>query len=117
MQYIRGLSNYNDSGKSAVTFGKFDGLHKGHQKLVKKVREYGEKDKINSIVCAFDMRPLWEEKGLNPQVLMNDKERQMHLEGQVDYLIECPFTREFSQIPAEEFIKDIIKGLFTRIMW
>ena len=112
MQYIRGLSNYNDSGKSAVTFGKFDGLHKGHQKLVKKVREYGEKDKINSIVCAFDMRPLWEEKGLNPQVLMNDKERQMHLEGQVDYLIECPFTREFSQIPAEEFIKDIIKGLF-----
>ena len=28
MQYIRGLSNYNDSGKSAVTFGKFDGLHK-----------------------------------------------------------------------------------------
>ena len=112
MQYIRGLSNYNDSGKSAVTFGKFDGLHKGHQKLVKKVREFGEKNKINSIVCAFDMRPLWEEKGLNPQLLMNGKEQQMHLEGQVDYLIECPFTREFSQIPAEEFIKDIIKGLF-----
>ena len=53
MQYIRGLSNYNDSGKSAVTFGKFDGLHKGHQKLVKKVREYGEKDKINSIAVSY----------------------------------------------------------------
>lgn len=71
MQYIRGLSNYNDSGKSAVTFGKFDGLHKGHQKLVKKVREFGEKNKINSIVCAFDMRPLWEEKG--PESAITDE--------------------------------------------
>ena len=111
MQYIRGLSNYNDSGKSAVTFGKFDGLHKGHQKLVKKVREFGEKNKINSIVCAFDMRPLWEEKGLNPQLLMNGKEQQMHLEGQVDYLIECPFL-SVKEMEAETFIEKILSGLF-----
>ena len=38
MQYINELSDYTDSQKSAVTFGKFDGLHKGHQKLVEKVR-------------------------------------------------------------------------------
>ena len=100
MQYIRGLSNYNDSGKSAVTFGKFDGLHKGHQKLVKKVREYGEKDKINSIVCAFDMRPLWEEKGLNPQVLMNDKERQMHLEGAGGLSDRMPFYQRVQPDPG-----------------
>ena len=39
MQYINRLSDYVDSRESAVTFGKFDGLHKGHQKLIEKVRE------------------------------------------------------------------------------
>ena len=117
MQYIRGLSNYNDSGKSAVTFGKFDGLHKGHQKLVKKVREFGEKNKINSIVCAFDMRPLWEEKGLNPQLLMNGKEQQMHLEGQVDYLIECPLPGSSARFRQKNLLRISSKDFFTRIMW
>ena len=32
--------------------------------LVTKVRELGEQENINSIVCSFDMRPLWKEKGL-----------------------------------------------------
>ena len=44
-----------------MTFGKFDGLHRGHQVLVTKVRELGEQENINSIVCSFDMRPLWKE--------------------------------------------------------
>ena len=34
MQYIRGLEHYDNARKTAVTFGKFDGLHKGHMTLV-----------------------------------------------------------------------------------
>ena len=34
MQYIGKLAEYNGSGRAAVTFGKFDGLHRGHQVLV-----------------------------------------------------------------------------------
>ena len=112
MQYIKELSDYTDSQKSAVTFGKFDGLHKGHQKLVEKVRELGKNKGINSIVCSFDMRPLWKSKGIKPQMLMASEERYRHLERQVDYLVECPFTEEFSRKSAEDFIKDVIHDVF-----
>lgn len=112
MQYKNKLSDYQDSRRSAVTFGKFDGLHRGHQMLVKKVQELGRVHGINSIVCAFDMRPLWVRKGVHPAMLMTSAERMRHLEQEVDYLVECPFTEEFGGMEAEAFIRDIICGLF-----
>ena len=47
MQYIEGLKEYTDTGKSAVTFGKFDGLHRGHQKLVENVKTFQEQNVKN----------------------------------------------------------------------
>ena len=100
MQYIRELAEYNGSGRAAVTFGKIDGLHRGHQVLVTKVRELGEQENINSIVCSFDMRPLWKERGITPELLMVGEERQERVKDEVDYLIECPFTESFRQKSA-----------------
>lgn len=108
MQYINRLSGYKDRKESAVTFGKFDGLHTGHQKLVEQVQKLGKEEGLASIVCAFDMQPLWERTGKAPQMLMTGKERQRRLEGKVDVLVECPFTAEFSKIHAKAFIRDII---------
>ncbi len=108
MQYINKLSDYENRKESAVTFGKFDGLHTGHQKLVDQVQRLGKEERLDSIVCAFEMKPLWERMGRIPQILMTGEERQRRLKGRVDILIECPFTVEFSQIHAEDFIRDII---------
>lgn len=111
MEYIRGLEQYCCDGGSAVTFGKFDGLHTGHQKLVTKVQDLSREKGVRSIVCAFDMHPLWNEKQMKPQILMDAKERYEHLMAETDVLIECPFTRRFSQMEAEAFIEQIIYGL------
>ena len=46
------------------------------------------------------------------QVLMTKEERRDHLEGKVDYLVDCPFTEEFSQMKAEDFIRDVLCGIF-----
>ena len=83
MQYINRLSDYRDSKESAVTFGKFDGLHKGHQKLIEKVQEFGRQEDLASIVCAFDMQPLWERMGTIPQILMTAEERRRYLDGKI----------------------------------
>ena len=108
MQYINKLSDYESRKESAVTFGKFDGLHTGHQKLVEQVQRLGKEEGLDSIVCAFEMKPLWERMGRIPQILMTGEERQRRLKSRVDILIECPFTVEFSQIKAKDFIRDII---------
>ena len=112
MRYINRPDDYEGGRESAVTFGKFDGLHRGHQKLVEKVQELGSRDGIDSIVCAFDMRSLWAGAGRPVQMLMDGNERCAHLAGKADVLLEWPFDQEFSRIHAEDFIRDIIKGLF-----
>ena len=75
-----------------MTLGKFDGLHRGHQKLVERVREYAKTEGVRSIVCAFDMLPLRERMHMPGKVLMTKEERADHLEGKVDFLVDCPFT-------------------------
>lgn len=95
MQYIRELAEYNGNGRAAVTFGKFDGLHRGHQMLVTKVRELGKQENINSIVCSFDMRPLWKEKGIAPELLMVGEERQERVKDEVDYLTNARLPNLF----------------------
>lgn len=112
MHYIKSLSEYSDDKKSAVTFGKFDGLHLGHQKLINKVRELGKVNEISSVVCTFDMSSFWKERNMQKKMLMTGQERYAHLDGKVDCLVECPFTQRFRSMPAEEFIKDIICGKF-----
>ncbi len=112
MQYISGLETYHDMGRSAVTLGKFDGLHKGHEKLISRVAELSEEYGMKSVVCAFDMLPFFEHLSLKKQVLMTKEERRFRLNGRVDYLVDCPFTEKFSRIEAENFIRDILVGIF-----
>ena len=82
MKVISGIEAYNGDRKTAVTLGKFDGLHRGHQKLLEKVFSYSG-DGCESVVCAFDM---------HRDSLMTVRERRAHLSGKADWLIEQPLT-------------------------
>ncbi len=44
--------------------------------------------------------------------LMTGKERYHHLDKEIDYLVECPFTENFRSMTAEDFIRDVICGVF-----
>ena len=82
MEYITGIEQYAGIEKTALTLGKFDGLHKGHQKLIDKICAYSGEN-CKSVLCAFDM---------HRESLMTKQERRSHLEGKIDCLIEYPFT-------------------------
>ena len=98
MKYITGIGSYHGTKKTAVTIGKFDGLHRGHQKLVDKIRDYAS-DECDSVLCAFDM---------HRDAIMTNRERREHLEGKIDWLIDCPFTETLRNMEAEDFIRDIL---------
>lgn len=102
MQYMTDIHSYQSGSRSAVTLGKFDGFHLGHQKLIHKIREYASEE-IKSIVCAFDM---------GRDSILTEEERIKRLQGQVDCLIVCPFTSEIRQMEAETFIKTMLVDTF-----
>lgn len=99
MQYYTEISACHWPNKSAVTLGKFDSLHRGHQKLISRVREVAQKENLKSVVFAFDMKK---------DTLLTNEERRIHLENQVDCMLECSFTKEIQEMPAECFIEDVL---------
>ena len=106
MQYITGFEHYREDAGTAVTLGKFDGLHRGHRKLVERIMEHVEREPdLKSVVCFFEMTEFKKMRHLDQKRLMLNEERAIRLEGRVDYLIECPFTDDFRQLSPYAFLQ------------
>ena len=107
MKIIKDTLDFKISGVSAVTLGKFDGIHKGHQKLMKKVLE--KKDQgLKSVVFTFGQMPGTNIYGKGRTILTR-AERRIHLEAMgIDYMIECPFVPEIIQMEPEQFVEKIL---------
>lgn len=101
MEYMFGLEGFYIQEDSAVTLGKFDGLHRGHQKLIRRILELESKG-CKSVVFTLNSKRA---KGL----LLTDEERREHLEKMgVSYLIDCPFVPEIAGMEPEEFVSRIL---------
>ncbi|MEU7653790.1 bifunctional riboflavin kinase/FAD synthetase [Micromonospora taraxaci] len=97
-------------GRSVVTIGVFDGVHKGHQATighaVSRARELG----VQSVVVTFDPHPAEVVRpGSHPAVLTEPARKAELIEALgVDVLCVVPFTPEFSRLPAEQFVHDVL---------
>lgn len=112
MQYIKGINAYQNTRASAITLGKFDGLHQGHELLIERVEEHQKKDDVDGIVFAFDMRPLFQKLNKNPDFLLTNPEKAELLKNRIRYFIDCPFDEKISSIEAETFIKEVLVERF-----
>ena len=112
MQYIRGIENYQNENGAAITLGKFDGLHRGHELLVAHVIHEAKENEWNSVVIAFDMRPFFQKLNKEYDHLLTGEEKAKRLDGRIDYFVECPFVDEISQMEAEDFIQKILVEKF-----
>ena len=112
MKYVKGINAYQDTRDSAITLGKFDGLHLGHELLVSRVEEYQEQKGVVGIVFAFDMRPMLEKLNKPYQMLLSNEEKAARLDGRVEYFIDCPFDEQIASMEAEDFIKKVLVEKF-----
>lgn len=112
MKYVKGIDAYQDIRDSAITLGKFDGLHLGHELLVSCVEEHQARDGVVGIVFAFDMRQMLEKLNKPYCVLLTNEEKATRLDGRVDYFIDCPFDEQIASMEAEDFIEKVLVEKF-----
>ena len=109
MKIIKDTLDFSISEISAVTLGKFDGIHKGHQKLMRMILEK-RKQGLKSVVFTFGQMPGTVLCGKG-RTILTGAERRKHLEGLgIDYMVECPFVPEIIQMEPETFVEKILVG-------
>jgi riboflavin kinase/FMN adenylyltransferase len=96
---------------TALSLGKFDGVHRGHEALLAYLHKK-QKEGLKTAVFTFDIPPKKLTENNNYRVLSTNAEKQEILrEHGVDYLLQCPFTDEVMCMEAEAFVDWIVRDL------
>lgn len=111
MQVIDHIEQFEKPEFAAVTIGTFDGVHMGHQIILKKLVAEAKKQKGKSILITFWPHPRFIlSKDTDNLKLLTTFEEKVSLIGDlgVDYILKIAFTPEFSNLSAEDFVKSIL---------
>ncbi|MFD7975276.1 bifunctional riboflavin kinase/FAD synthetase [Streptomyces sp. NPDC059071] len=118
MQRWRGLEDIpQDWGRSVVTIGSYDGVHRGHQLIIGRAVERARELGVPSVVVTFDPHPSEVVRpGSHPPLLAPHHRRaELMAELGVDAVLILPFTAEFSQLsPADFIVKVLVDKLHAR---
>ena len=118
MRLAHQLAEVQLAEDSVVTIGSFDGVHRGHQALIKQVRAAALADRRASVVVTFFPHPSVVLGRAHPFYLTSPEEKlvQINRTG-VDWLIELPFTAETAQLRAADFIDQLQQHARLRELW
>ncbi|WBB62714.1 bifunctional riboflavin kinase/FAD synthetase [Streptomyces sp. WMMC500] len=118
MQRWRGLEDIPEGwGRSVVTIGSFDGVHRGHQLIIGRTVERARELGVASVVVTFDPHPSEVVRpGSHPPLLTAHHRRaELVADLGVDALLILPFTAEFSKLsPADFVVKVLVDKLHAR---
>lgn len=111
MQLVRGLHNLRPQHRGcAATIGNFDGVHRGHQAILARLRERARELGVPSCVVIFEPQP---REYFSPQTAparlarLRDKV-QLLADEQVDLVLCLAFNKRLSQLSASEFVDTIL---------
>ena len=111
MTHIYTLNNIPEKIKDpVVTLGNFDGVHKGHQDLFRKVMERASDVNGTSLVITFDPHPIkvMSPGRLKPLITGLEQKQELVIDFGIDILLMIQFTLEFAAISASDFVKGIL---------
>jgi len=115
MRIFRTLEEVPEFRHAVLTIGTFDGVHKGHQKIIEHINKMAATRGGESVILTFHPHP---RMLVNPHdtslKLITTLEEKLNLLARygVDNVVVVPFTRSFSQLSAEAYIHDFLLGQF-----
>ena len=115
MRVFNDLKNLPTFRNAVVTIGSFDGVHLGHQQILKKVNDLANSVDGESIVITFHPHPrlvVYPKDSSMKLITTIDEKVQLMERYQVDNVVVAPFTIEFSQQSADEYIQKFLVEKF-----
>lgn len=120
MKVYRSLEEFTPLHHAVVTQGTFDGVHLGHQKILNQLKAWAEQEDGETVLLTFFPHPrmVLQPEDNSLKLLETIDEKIQHLEEiGIDHLLILPFTKEFSRLTAEEFVRDVlVEGIGTKLM-
>jgi riboflavin kinase/FMN adenylyltransferase len=110
MKHINNIESYQSINETVVTIGTFDGVHIGHQKIIKRLINSAKQHNLKSVILTFFPHPrMVLQKDSNIKLINTIDERTKIINALgVDFLLIKKFTNEFSRLSAEDFVKKIL---------
>lgn len=111
MNVYYGIQEFKKLENAVVTSGTFDGVHLGHQKILKRLNEVAELTNGESVVITFYPHPrsvISPDNQIVKLLSTLDEKIELLEKSGVNHLLIVPFTREFSELSSEEFIQKIL---------
>lgn len=109
---------FNIAENTAVTIGKFDGLHIGHKKVIEELKNVSKKNNLKSVIYTFNQNPRLVLNQAKFTPLMTNEEKTKKIEEEnIDYLVYEDFNESFSTLTPKEFVEDVlVKKLNVKIV-
>ena len=114
MEICRSINDLKHLNDSVVTIGTFDGLHRGHQEVIRHVVSTASARGSKSVVVTFDPHPrhILDKDSLLPLLINIEDKLKLIEELGIDNTLVIPFDAKFSSISAKDFLTNVIVSNF-----
>lgn len=114
MDVYRSLAEVKPAGSGrSIALGTFDGVHRGHRRVIGTAVDHAREQGLRPIVVTFDPHPLRVLQPADPPPLLTDTAAKAEIAAGLgaEELLAIPFTEELSQMEPEDFIADVLVGV------
>lgn len=108
------FTELNKNPELSLALGYFDGVHKGHQKVIRSAVEFARLNGNKSAVITFKDHPCCFFRGVCPKYILTREDRLKHLEALgIDYVYILDFDARLCMLSAEDYLKNILIDNFS----
>lgn len=108
------FTELNKNPELSLALGYFDGVHKGHQKVIRTAVEFARQNGNKSAVITFKDHPCCFFRGVCPKYILTREDRLKHLEALgIDYVYILDFDARLCMLSAEDYLKNILIDNFS----